>query len=160
MSRLTDCDDEKLCVSSCPVHYPVTAVDRYELRWWRIQNHAGVEVLEERAVYIANATWAQMFPHDEDPSGAPFEDEWMIYWRGRFTSRACGWNVFRRAGFWDWNGSYATEAEAIDVGTRLAREDIGLTEERLAKQRLMAKALVKRREMLFEGDSEVSGEPQ
>lgn len=137
--------------AGCPVDYPTDPIDGYELTWWSVQYHSDVEVLRHRSVYVAKATWDDAVPEHERRTsgpGAPFEDEWKVYWRGQFTGRNPGWNCYRESSRFDWRGSYATEREALDAAIMLARDELGAVEDRVRAIKSSLEALVQRRATL------------
>ncbi len=61
-----------------PFVLPAQPIDRHEIAYWRVGHfHDDPNVRHFRLVYIADATYADVFPGEK--GGAPFFNEWLIY---------------------------------------------------------------------------------
>ena len=98
--------------SAPPFTLPAEPVDRYEVTYYPVELQGRyTHVREMRAVFIACATYAEVFPERDAGNGKPFNQEWLLYENGRSVARSApGWMslIMRTADCGVWAGSFAT----------------------------------------------------
>jgi len=128
-----------------PFTLPVEPVDRYELRWYRIDPYSDeVRIDEHRAVYFVDATWADVCGDDGKSPGRPFVDQWQIFDNGRFEGRNVGWSAMSKPQEY-WDGAFKTRAEASALRIKILENRLRAQEEKVAE--LTAKLVKARAEI-------------
>jgi hypothetical protein len=117
---------------------PENPVDKLILRWWTLGDY---DVIPHHAVYHVNTKWNDLYP-DSRP-GADFEDQWQIFYDGRFSGRSNqGWKAMEAG---DWSRCFSTEVEARQVLCDRLRERIVHLKDEIVDRR---QALVANKERL------------
>lgn len=126
----------KANLTSVPM--PDEPVDRFELRWWTIDEG---KLIRNRAVYHVNTPWGEACPDGADFFGdrADFVDHWQLFHDGRYAGRtADGWLAVHGkvgADMSESEGVYWHEREARQAYVEHLRESMAEQAEGMADTR-------------------------